>query len=89
MGTALTLREVVTTTVFTYFVVLIIAGIRRVYFHPLSKFPGPRFAALTKWWQTYHDVARHGKLLEELGHLHEIYGTQKGLIYDFNEGLFA
>ncbi|KAL3472132.1 cytochrome P450 [Aspergillus californicus] len=37
--------------------------IYRLFLHPLSKFPGPRLAAITQWYQFYHDVIRGGKYL--------------------------
>ncbi|KXH55564.1 hypothetical protein CSAL01_06767 [Colletotrichum salicis] len=33
--------------------------IRNVYFHPLSKFPGPRLAAASSWWSTYQQTIFH------------------------------
>ncbi|KAK3070560.1 hypothetical protein LTR53_010241 [Teratosphaeriaceae sp. CCFEE 6253] len=50
------------------------AVIRRLYFHPLSAFPGPRLAAATKAYQFYFDVLQRGKLPWALLRMHEQYG---------------
>lgn len=47
----------------------------RLFFHPLSRFPGPRLAALTYYYQGYFEVLRDGGLVEHLETLHAIYGT--------------
>ena len=49
----------------------------RLYFHPLSKFPGPFLAALTDYWELYQDFFREesGYLFIELDNLHKKYGT--------------
>ncbi|EKG14170.1 Cytochrome P450, partial [Macrophomina phaseolina MS6] len=49
-------------------------GIYRLYFHPLAKFPGPKLAGLTYWYETYHDLYRRGKYTETLLDLHDTYG---------------
>jgi hypothetical protein len=46
----------------------------RLYFSPLSKFPGPKIAAATLWYECYHDLVRRGKYTFEIGKMHEKYG---------------
>ena len=48
--------------------------ITRLYFHPLSKFPGPRIAALTRWYEFYHDVLRDGNYVKYYPELHKKLG---------------
>ena len=53
---------------------LIIGGLYRLYFHPLAKFPGPKIAALTRWYEFYHDIIHKGRFLWKIGDLHDRYG---------------
>jgi hypothetical protein len=46
----------------------------RLLFHPLAKVPGPRLAALTKWYEFYYDVVRDGEYVKHIEKLHTIYG---------------
>lgn len=43
-------------------------------FHPLAKVPGPRLARATRWYQTYYEIFKGGRMTEELQRLHNIYG---------------
>jgi hypothetical protein len=55
------------------------AIVARLYLSPLTKFPGPRLAALTKAYAFYFDVIKRGKLPWELIRLHEHYGRRQEL----------
>jgi hypothetical protein len=53
----------------------LIRVINNVYFHPLSRFPGPRGAACTKWWLAYMQLGRGVSLSTLRVELHQKYGT--------------
>ncbi len=46
-----------------------------VFFHPLSRFPGPRGGACTKWWLAYMEYGRGVSLSTLRVELHQKYGT--------------
>ncbi len=51
-------------------------GIYRLYFHPLAKFPGPKIAALSEWYETYHNVYRRGQFTPLIRDWHGKYGKR-------------
>ena len=53
---------------------LISIALYRVYFSPLAKFPGPKLAALTLWYEFYYDVVKRGRYTWKIGELHQQYG---------------
>lgn len=51
-----------------------VKSIYRLYFHPLSKIPGPKLAAITSGYEFYFNVIKGGMFIWEMERLHEIYG---------------
>lgn len=69
--------QVVIYAVVTSLLAVFIVGIKRVFFHPLSSFPGPRIAALTSWYGFYFDVIKGGIGIKRWPDLHKKYGMSK------------
>ncbi|KIK66038.1 hypothetical protein GYMLUDRAFT_158707 [Collybiopsis luxurians FD-317 M1] len=53
---------------------LVTLAIYRLFLHPLHKYPGPIFAALTDWYEAYHNIVKRGGLVAEIDRLHKIHG---------------
>lgn len=51
-------------------------GLYRLFLHPLAGFPGPRYAALSRWHECYYDVYLQGKFIFWIKEQHELYGMQ-------------
>lgn len=49
-------------------------AVYRLYLSPIAKFPGPKLAALTGWYECYYDVFLNGKFIFHIQDLHKIYG---------------
>lgn len=48
--------------------------IHQIYFHPLSKIPGPKLAAVTTLFEGYVDVSTKGRYLWKIKEWHQQYG---------------
>ena len=64
--------------VYAWFPVLVLVYLlrvlRRVYYHPLARFPGPKIAAATNLYCRYYDLILDGSFVKELPGLHKTYG---------------
>jgi hypothetical protein len=49
--------------------------IYRLYLSPIAKFPGPKLAALTLWYEFYYNIVLNGQYVFEIKKMHEKYGT--------------
>jgi hypothetical protein len=56
----------------------VVLAIYRLTLHPLAKFPGPKIAAATRWYEFYYDVvpsrSTGGHYHHEVERMHEKYG---------------
>jgi hypothetical protein len=55
---------------------LLCLAIYRLYFSTIAGFPGPKIAALTRWYETYYDVfaSGGGMYMWEVEKMHQKYG---------------
>lgn len=51
-----------------------IKTIYRLYFHQLARFPGPKLAAATHWYEGYIEVVQKRPYGEEIDRMHKKYG---------------
>ncbi|RDW65807.1 uncharacterized protein DSM5745_09546 [Aspergillus mulundensis] len=52
----------------------VILAIYRITLHPLARFPGPKLAAATGWYEFYYDVIRIGTFVYKVEEMHKQYG---------------
>lgn len=57
-------------------------AIYRLTWHPLTRFPGPKLAAATGWYETYYDCFLLGKYSNHIDQMHRDYGKYI-LVEDF------
>jgi hypothetical protein len=69
------LLQGVLTTAVGLLLYALVRVIHNLYFHPLSRFPGPRGAACTRWWLAYMELGRGISLSTLRSELHQKYGT--------------
>lgn len=57
-------------------------AIYRLFFHPLSKFPGPKYAAISRWHEYYYEVIQKGQFTFVIQEYHKKYGKHSMYCYD-------
>ncbi|KAF1962999.1 cytochrome P450 [Byssothecium circinans] len=70
-GDLSTILAVIALSIIAYTIYI---AVRRLYFSPLSGFPGPKIAAVTYWYEFYYDFWRGGKYIFEIEKMHQRYG---------------
>lgn len=71
--TGVTIAAALTIAFIVYGVAL---AIYRLFFHPLSKIPGPWLAAATQWYETYYELVPNGggMFTKSIKKMHDQYG---------------
>ena len=46
----------------------------RLLLHPLSRFPGPKLAAISRWYEAYYDAIQEGQYTFKISEMHKKYG---------------
>ncbi|KAH8648213.1 cytochrome P450 [Tricladium varicosporioides] len=70
-----TVLQNIAAVIFFYLFSWIFRAIYRIYFHPLSRYPGSAIAAVSKpWYEWYQNFHRPGLLIFEFERLHALHG---------------
>ena len=54
----------------------------RITLHPLANFPGPKLAAISRFYEAYYDVILNGQYTFKIKQLHKKYGTILPLVVE-------
>ncbi|OAL26401.1 hypothetical protein AYO22_04319 [Fonsecaea multimorphosa] len=58
----------------TWLLYLVSLAVNRLYLSPLAKFPGPKGAALSRWYEFYYEVVLKGQYSQRIDEMHRQYG---------------
>lgn len=60
-----------------FFLNLVSLALYRIHFHPLAKFPGPKLAAISRYYEGYYDAWKQGRYIFEIDEMHRKYGKTR------------
>ena len=60
--------------VLVFLLYLLSLALYRLVLSPIAKFPGPKLAALSNWYEFYWDVVKQGQFTFHIQQLHKQYG---------------
>ena len=72
---AITVSQVIFSALVVWLGRAVVRGLYNVFWHPLSKYPGPAAAKATTWWETYVEVVRQESMVDVLFELHKEFGA--------------
>jgi uncharacterized membrane-anchored protein YitT (DUF2179 family) len=61
-------------TIYVIYIVYLV--VYRLYFHPLSKYPGPLHGAVSRWPEFYYEVVQKGQFSKVIDTYHDKYGKK-------------
>ncbi len=65
---------IITTALLILVAYITSVAVYRLYFSPLAKFPGPKLAAISKWYEAYYEIVKKGQFTFKIDELHARYG---------------
>lgn len=83
VNNTMTVQDLMTALTWTQAICLVLSiwlvyatglAVQRLWFSPISHFPGPRLAALTQYYEFYYDTVLGGQFSNKLVELHKVYG---------------
>lgn len=56
---------------------LVTRSIYRAFLSPIAHIPGPKLAAVTRWYEAYYEIALSGQYSFHINKLHDKYGITR------------
>jgi hypothetical protein len=58
----------------SWIIYVVLLVMYRLYLSPIAKFPGPKLAAATEWYEFYYQLVKDGQWGNAVAKMHEKYG---------------